>query len=118
MYSQHFYLARVYHNRNKIEFKYRLVLIISEKNDVVKCFGLTSQLVYSGPDLMNRIDYFCGKHSQIRLDKVFLVKRNNLIKDLGLCNSEDFSYILQRKEEYDNLVEEKRRKKENETYAY
>ncbi|MBO7535560.1 MAG: hypothetical protein J6T34_00275 [Bacilli bacterium] len=108
MYSQHFYLARIYHNRNKIEFKYRPVLILSEKNDYVKCLGLTSQLVDSGPELMNRIDYLCSnnKHSQIRLDKSYLVKQNNLIKDLGVCNSEDFSYILQRKEKYDRTVKE------------
>lgn len=117
MYSQHFYLAKVYHNRNKIEFKYRPVLVLSEQNDTVKCLGLTSQLVYSGPQLMSRIDYLCEKHSQIRLDKFYLIKQKNLIKDLGICNGEDFAYILQRKEDYDKTIEEKQRKK-NRNFIY
>ena len=112
MYTQHFYLARVYHNRNNIEFKYRPVLVLSEKNNIATCLGLTSQIIDSGPYLMNRIDYLCEKHSQIRLDKCYLIKQNNLIKDLGICDGEDFSYILQRKKEYDTTIENKNKDEE------
>ena len=109
MYIQHFYLAKVYHNRNNIEFKYRPVLVLSEirNTNMVKCLGVTSQIINSGPYLMNRIDCMCEKHSQIRLDKCYLIKSNNLIKDLGFCNSEDFAYILQRKEAFDKTKEKR-----------
>lgn len=100
-----FVLAKVYiyHNHNPLDgkpYKFRPALIIEDSGKFVKCLTVTSILKRNDP---KRIDipekYEFDKPSQLDIEEVHLIKKENIRKVISRCEPQDFNMLISRHKE-------------------